>query len=119
MGWFGAQGERYFLDERLSVFVGLGYTPSLDQGDPTGPTFAAGLRTFTSGAKHRLFVEGSSRSFSWKPARWTGEVGCMGPGFKAAISSSPRVASPSWLRWAPVARYPCLAGWIRGPLRWG
>jgi hypothetical protein len=27
MGWFGAQGERYFADERLSVFVGLGYTP--------------------------------------------------------------------------------------------
>jgi len=59
MGWFGAQGERYLADERLSIFVGLGYTPSLDQGDPTGPTFAAGIRSFTSGTKHRAFVEGS------------------------------------------------------------
>ena len=59
MGWFGAQGERYLADERLSIFVGLGYTPSLDQGDPTGPTFAAGVRTFTAGIKHRAFVEGS------------------------------------------------------------
>jgi len=59
MGWFGAQGERYLADERLSVFVGLGYTPGLDRGDPTGPTFAAGLRSFTSGIKHRAFVEGS------------------------------------------------------------
>ena len=58
MGWFGAQGERYFLDERLSIFVGLGYTPHLGQKDPTGPTFAAGLRSFTSGIKHRAFLEG-------------------------------------------------------------
>jgi hypothetical protein len=60
MGWFGAQGERYFLDERLSIFAGVGYTPKLDPADPQGPTFAAGLRSFTSGAKHRLFVEGSA-----------------------------------------------------------
>ena len=59
MGWFGAQAERYFLDERLSIFVGLGYTPSLEQRDPEGPTLAAGLRTYTSGAKHRVFMEGS------------------------------------------------------------
>lgn len=59
MGWFGVQGERYLADERLSIFLGLGYTPSLDQGDPTGPTFAAGLRAFTAGAKHRVFTEGS------------------------------------------------------------
>lgn len=58
MGWFGAQGERYVADERLSIYVGVGYTPRLDGGD-TGPTFAAGLRTFTSGVKHRAFVEGS------------------------------------------------------------
>ena len=60
MGWFGAQGERYLLDERISVFVGLGYTPQLDPGDPTGPTFAVGLRSFTSGLRHRLFVETSA-----------------------------------------------------------
>ena len=31
MGWLGAQGERYFGPDRLSVFVGAGYTPSTDQ----------------------------------------------------------------------------------------
>ena len=60
MGWFGAQGERYFLDERISIFAGVGYTPRLDRGEPDGPTFAAGFRSFTSGAKHRLFVETSA-----------------------------------------------------------
>jgi hypothetical protein len=54
MGWFGMQGERYFLDERLSVFVGLGYTPRLDQGDPTGPTFgSASTRTMRSRSSAR------------------------------------------------------------------
>jgi hypothetical protein len=39
--------------------LALGYTPSLAEGDPTRPTFAAGLRSFTSGAKHRAFLEGA------------------------------------------------------------
>ena len=56
MGWLGLQGERYFAHERLSAFLGLGYTPSVDQGDPTGPTFALGLRGFTTGVKHRGFL---------------------------------------------------------------
>ena len=56
MGWLGAQGERYFAHERLSAFVGLGYTPVRDSGDPSGPTFAAGLRGFTPGVKHRGFL---------------------------------------------------------------
>jgi hypothetical protein len=60
MGWFGVQGERYWLDERISIFAGVGYTPSLDPGDPAGPAFAAGLRSFTSGLKHRLFLEASA-----------------------------------------------------------
>jgi hypothetical protein len=59
MGWFGVQGERYMLDERLSIFVGLGWTPSVDLG-PDGPTFAAGIRSFTSGLRHRLFLETSA-----------------------------------------------------------
>ena len=80
------QGERYFLDERLSVFVGLGYTPRLDQGDPTGPTFAAGLRSFTSGIKHRFF---------WTPGRlrldraWaTPGAGCVPVGGRWTVGRS-------------------------------
>jgi hypothetical protein len=60
LGWFGVQGERYFMDERLSIFLGVGYTPSVDAADPYGPTFALGIRSFTRGFKHRLFVEGSA-----------------------------------------------------------
>ena len=60
LGWFGVQGERYMLDERLSIFLGVGYTPAVDAADPYGPTFALGLRSFTSGLKHRLFLEGSA-----------------------------------------------------------
>jgi hypothetical protein len=56
MGWLGLQGEGYFARERLSGFVGLGYMPEMDQGDPTGPTFAIGLRGFTTGIKHRGFL---------------------------------------------------------------
>ena len=59
MGWFGAQGEHYLGDERVSLFVGLGYTPRLDQNDARGLTFAGGLRGFTRGDKHRAFLEGS------------------------------------------------------------
>jgi hypothetical protein len=60
LGWFGVQGERYLLDERLSIFLGVGYTPSVEVADPYGPTFALGIRSFTKGLKHRLFVEGSA-----------------------------------------------------------
>jgi hypothetical protein len=56
MGWLGVQGERYFVHERLSAFLGLGYTPSIDRGDPSGPTFAVGVRGFTTGVKHRGFL---------------------------------------------------------------
>jgi hypothetical protein len=56
MGWFGVHGEGYFARERLSGFVGLGYTPSIDPGDPSGLTFAVGLRGFTTGIKHRGFL---------------------------------------------------------------
>jgi hypothetical protein len=56
MGWYGVQAERYFATERLSGFLGLGYTPSTD-GSDSGPTFAAGLRGFTGGFRHRAFLE--------------------------------------------------------------
>jgi hypothetical protein len=59
MGWFGAQGEHYLGDERVSLFVGLGYTPRFDQHNTRGLTFAGGLRGFTGGDKHRAFLEGS------------------------------------------------------------
>ena len=57
LGWLGLQGERYWSRDRLSAFVGAGYTPELDDGDPSGPTFAAGVRGFTPGFKHRGFLE--------------------------------------------------------------
>ena len=56
MGWLGVQGERYFARERLSAFLGLGYTPSIDSGDPAGLTPALGLRGYTGGVKHRGFL---------------------------------------------------------------
>jgi len=56
MGWLGVQGERYFAHERLSAFLGLGYTPSIDLGDPSGLTFAVGGRGFTAGVRHRGFL---------------------------------------------------------------
>ena len=53
----GLQGERYWARALLSAFVGAGYTPEIEAGDPSGPTFAAGLRGFTPGYKHRGFLE--------------------------------------------------------------
>jgi len=57
LGWFGGQVERYLGGDRYSVFGGAGYTPSLESGDPSGPTFAAGGRAYTSGRTHRAFLE--------------------------------------------------------------
>jgi hypothetical protein len=57
MGWLGGQAERYLAQERLSVFLGLGYTPADNPGDPSGLTFAGGFRSFTAGRKHRGFLE--------------------------------------------------------------
>ena len=57
LGWLGLQGERYWTGDRASLFVGLGYTPEIDAGDPSGPTFAVGVRGFTPGYKHRGFLE--------------------------------------------------------------
>jgi hypothetical protein len=57
MGWLGTQGEAYFAREYLSAFLGLGYTPEFDSNEPRGPTFAAGLRAYTAGARHRGYAE--------------------------------------------------------------
>ena len=57
LGWLGLQGERYWARDRVSTFIGIGYTPEIDPGDPSGPTFAAGVRGFTPGFKHRGFLE--------------------------------------------------------------
>ena len=60
MGWFGLQGQRYFSSDRLSAFLGVGYTPAPDEVDPSGITFALGVRGFTPGLKHRGFLEASA-----------------------------------------------------------
>jgi hypothetical protein len=91
MGWFGVQGERYLLDERLSIFVGLGWTPSVDPGDPDGPTFAAGIRSFTSGLKHRLFVEASASQV----VRTTGGAFDGGPYYGPGLQAGYQFVSPS------------------------
>lgn len=57
MGWVGAQGEGYFAHEHLSAFVGVGYTPGFESDHPSGPTFAAGMRAYTRGARHRGYAE--------------------------------------------------------------
>jgi hypothetical protein len=59
MGWFGAQAERYVRDERLGLFAGFGYVPAAQRGAASGPTIAAGVRTYTNGQKHRAFLEAS------------------------------------------------------------
>lgn len=57
MGWLGAQGETYFAREHLSAFLGLGYTPEFESDEASGPTFAAGIRAYTAGARHRGYAE--------------------------------------------------------------
>ena len=90
MGWFGAQGERYFATDRLSAFVGAGYTPSLDQYEPSGPTFAAGLRGYTAGFRHRGFLEASvSQVFTERDPFGPGSR-LYGPGIAAGYQYAAR-----------------------------
>jgi len=89
MGWLGAQGERYFGPDRLSAFVGAGYTPSTDQYETSGLTFAAGLRGYTPGFKHRGFLEVSvSQIFTETDSLETG--GLYGPGLAAGYQYASR-----------------------------
>jgi hypothetical protein len=48
MGWFGGQAEYYVARDRASLFAGLGYTLEVDEGDPSGATFALGARGVAS-----------------------------------------------------------------------
>jgi hypothetical protein len=56
-GWLGGQAERSWHDDRLAGFVGLGYIPRVEAGDPSGPAGAVGLRMYTKPAASRAFVE--------------------------------------------------------------
>jgi hypothetical protein len=90
MGWLGAQGERYFGPDRLSAFVGAGYAPSTDQDEPSGPTFAAGLRGYTAGFRHRGFLEASvSQIFTQTHAVEPGRR-LYGPGLAAGYQYAAR-----------------------------
>lgn len=55
-GWLGAAGEYYLMDGHASAVIGLGYWPFEDY---RGIAYAAALRRYIGGRKHRLFVEGS------------------------------------------------------------
>jgi hypothetical protein len=57
MGILGAQAERYLKSGRVSVFGGMGYSPQIDPDDPSGISGAGGVRVFTSGRRHRAFLE--------------------------------------------------------------
>lgn len=56
-GWLGVQGERYLGTGRYSIFVGLGYAPSVEERQATGIAVAAGVRGYTRGMKHRAFAD--------------------------------------------------------------
>ena len=53
----GGAVEYYLVGDRVSVFGGIGYTPEIDPGDPSGLTGVAGVRAYTPGANHRAFAE--------------------------------------------------------------
>jgi len=83
MGWLGAQAERYLAHGLLSVFGGLGYTPSIEAFDPEGVTLAAGVRGYTAGLRHRGFAEASvcqvgTVSDPERPRRFYGPCGQLG-----------------------------------------
>ena len=42
---------------RLERFVSFRGSPARVEGDPSGPTFAAGVRAYKGGARHRGFLE--------------------------------------------------------------
>ena len=90
MGWFGVQGERYLLDERLSIFAGLGWSPSVDPSKRDRPAFSAGIRSFTSGAKHRLFAEGSASQV----VRSVGGAADGGPYYGPGLQAGYQFVSP-------------------------
>ena len=86
MGWFGGQAEGYIL-QRLSLFAGLGYTPDIENDNPTGATFAFGVRQYAGGQRHRVFLQAS---VSQVMVTTRGETGSgerfYGPGIQAGYS---------------------------------
>jgi hypothetical protein len=90
MGWFGLHGEGYFARERLSAFAGLGYTPSIDPGDPSGLTFAVGLRGFTAGIKHRGFLALSVSQLALESGLVENPRRFYGPGLEAGYQYASR-----------------------------
>jgi len=104
MGWFGLHGEGYFARERLSGFVGLGYTPSVDEG-PSGPTFAIGLRGFTAGIKHRGFLALSLSQLALESGFVENPRRFYGPGLEAGYQYVARggftFMTSLGLGWAP------------------
>jgi len=90
MGWFGLNAERYFARERLSGFVGLGYTPSIDSGDPSGLTFAFGRRGFTTGIKHRGFLALSLSQLALESGFVENPRRFYGPGLEAGYQYASR-----------------------------
>ena len=83
MGWLGLQAERYLQRERFSVFGGIGYLPKSDLGDTSGVAFAGGLRTFTSGPRHRGFLEFSVSQVAYRVACFEQCRSYYGPGVQA------------------------------------
>ena len=90
MGWFGLHGEGYFARERLSGFGGLGYTPSVDPGNPSGLTFAVGLRGFTPGIKHRGFLALSLSQLAVESGSGEDPRRFSGPGLEAGYQYASR-----------------------------
>src|SRR4051794_23193304 len=90
-GWLGGQGEYYMAHERLSAFLGLGFTPWIE-GDVSGLTFAAGLRGYTRGNRHRGFLEISVSEIALESAAMgTSAVASKqlyGPGLQAGYQYS-------------------------------
>jgi hypothetical protein len=63
--------------------VGLGYTPSIDSGDPSGLTFALGLRGFSPGIKHRGFLAVSLSQLALESGFVENPRRFYGPGLEA------------------------------------
>jgi len=63
-GWFGGQLEAHLAQGRFSGFAGLGYMPNLLDDEGSGIASAVGIRAFTSGTRHRGFLELSLSALS-------------------------------------------------------
>jgi len=82
LGWFGVQGERYWRD-RYSGFIGLGYTPAIELDYPSGATFAAGVRAYAGGYRHRGFLELSLSQLVLERSFGDDKRRLYGPGLQA------------------------------------